>query len=145
MLRKIICAGLLLFSVGAASAQQTCLTVSGATHVASDPFPTTGVQPTSCSVYKGGSVIATGLVVLANTLPSSNAGTCAPPSPTYPAGGIGAVACSVSIPAQPVGSVTLTMTASASGVEGPQSAPFTFTSASVFSPPPAPTNLRVIP
>jgi hypothetical protein len=144
MLHRILFAALLLFAAHSAAAQQVCLTTTGA-KIASDPFPLTGTQPTSCTVYKGGISIATGFTVLSSSIPSSNAGTCLPPSPTYLPGPAGSVACNVTIPAQPAGTVTVTMTASAGGVEGPQSAPFTFVSAAAFSPPPAPTNLRVIP
>lgn len=136
-----------LLSAGAVSAQQVCLTTTSA-KIASDPFPLTGTQPTSCSVYKPSvsttNPIATGLVVLSNTIPASNAGTCIPPSPIYVPGPAGSVACQVTIPAQPAGSVTLTMTSSAGGVESPQSAPFTYVSAVTFTLP-APANLRVIP
>jgi hypothetical protein len=136
----------LLFSSGA-FAQQVCLTTTGTAQITSDPYPNTGRFPTSCNLYKPSQSptvpIATGLVAPSSSIPSTN--ICLPPNATYIPGPTTNVSCLVTIPAQPAGSVTLTMTAVDALGESAQSAPITFISAASLPTLPAPTNLRVIP
>lgn len=140
MFRKLALVALLLFA-SEAVAQQQCVCTAGC-KIASDPYPPSGPTPTSCTVYKAGVAIANSPFANSSTIPASNATVCSPASPTYPviAGGI---ACEVVIPAQPAGSVTLTMTATNAQGESAQSAAFTFTSVAVLlTVPGTPVNLR---
>jgi hypothetical protein len=140
--KKVLAFMLVMFSVSA-FAQQQCVCTAGC-KIASDPFPLTGPQPSTCNVYKAGTVIASGSAVLANTIPTSNGTVCVPASTTYNAGPAGSLACLVPIPAQPTGNVTLTMTGVNSQGESAQSASFSFQSVSSLAPP-SPTGLRVSP
>ena len=146
-MKRILLAALLLLAISeSVAAQQSCLATTGTAQITSDPFVTGANQPTSCTVYKAGVSIASGATVASSTIPTSNATVCTPASATYVPGPATNVSCLVTIPAQPVGSVTLTMTASSAAGEGPQSAPFTFTSVGTLPVlPSAPTNLRLVP
>lgn len=143
MLRKILVAfAVMVFTAGAAAAQQACVCTSGCKIVA-DAYPPGPNQPTSCNVYKGGSVIGSALVVFSNTVPANNANVCLPASGTYNAGVAGSVACMVPIPAQAAGAVTVTMSAANGAGETAQSAPYTFQSVSTLPTlPQVPVNLR---
>ena len=142
-MRKILWC--LLLVSGFAWGQQSCVCTAGC-KIASDPFPAGTGSPTSCTVYKGGVLIGTGATVASSTIPLTNATTCLPPSSVYVAGPVGSVACLVTIPAQPAGSVTLTATATSAAGESVQSAPFVFVSvAALPTVPTAPTGIRVSP
>jgi len=112
---------LLLFACSKAGAQGLYSCAAQPCTVESDPFPTTGVQPTACRLRDGG-------VQLEET-------------PVVQAGG-GAVKCQF-IRSFALGIHTLTATAiAADGAESPSSAPFVFTSSA--GAPPAPV-LRIVP
>lgn len=116
----------------------SCICTAGC-RIASDPFAVNADAPTSCSVKKAGTVIATSATVLSNTIPTSNTAVCLPADTTYVPGPPGSVACLVAIPPQPAGAVALVMTAiNAKG--GTDSPIFTFQSVSSI-----PSNPPVMP
>lgn len=81
--------------------------------IASDPFPLTGTQPTSCKLYNGTTVVAQSAVVSgAQTTPGAPAGS---------------VACAV-VATFPAGSYTVTMSSATATAESAKSAPFQFDS-----------------
>jgi len=113
----------------------SCLCSTTGCKIVSDPYPAGADQPTTCTVYKAGVVVASAPVVQSSTVPASNAAICQPASPAYSPGPAGSVACLVPIPAQLLGSVTLTMTASNADGTSAQSAPFVFTNVATLPPP----------
>lgn len=137
-----------LATSGMASAQQQCVCTSGC-DIASDSYPpatqTVG-QPTTCAVFKAGTQIGSGAVVPSTSIPTNNASVCLPSSAPYNPGPAGSVACKVTIPAQALGNVTLTMRASNAAGSSPDSAAWTLANVA-FLPviPAAPTGLRVSP
>lgn len=139
---------LVMYSQLSDAQTQQCVCTAGC-DIASDPYPpatATVGQPTTCTVYKAGVQIGTGAVVPSTSIPTSNAASCLPSSATYNPGPAGSVACKVTIPAQPVGNVTLTMRASNAAGSSPDSAAWTFANVA-FLPvtPAAPTGLRLTP
>lgn len=81
--------------------------------IASDPFPLTGSQPTSCKLYNGTTLVAQSAVV--------------PGAQTTPGAPAGSVACAV-VATFPQGSYTVTMSSADATQESAKSAPFQFDS-----------------
>lgn len=144
MLHKLLLAALLLICA-AASAQPVCVCTAGC-KIVSDPYPSTGPLPTICTVYKAGAFVNSATPVASNNISVSNASVCSPASATYNPGPAGSLSCSVMIPAQAAGTVTLTMTAG--NATTAETAPTTITFISAALLPVAlsqPANLRVSP
>jgi hypothetical protein len=141
-------AALALLSLPEVQAQSNpnCICNNGC-KIASDPFPPpAAVQPVTCTVLKSGVAIATGPVVASTTIPNGNGTVCQPSSAPYAPGVAGSVACLVTIPAQPVGTVTLVMTATNAAGTTAASAPFAFVSVAALSTlPPVPVIHGVAP
>ncbi len=128
------------------AAAQSCICTAGC-KIASDPYPPGNNQPDQCEVRKGGVLIGTAPVVLSANIPLNNNTVCTPQSTTYVPGAAGSVACLVTIPAQPVGSVTVVMRATNLIGASADSSAFTFSSVSQIptAVPAVPVGLRVSP
>lgn len=134
-----------LFSIGAASAQQACLCTAGCTISSGDSYPAGAGQPTTCTVYRAGAVVAVAPVVLSSAIPVSNAARCTPASAPFVPGPAGSVSCSVPIPGVAAGvTTTVMLTATNAAGETPQSTGLTFQSVAVLPVlSTTPTNVRV--
>jgi hypothetical protein len=149
-MRYAIAIAALAFATGVqAQTTQQCVCTSGC-KIASDPFPTTGLQPTKCTAYSmpGRVSLATGNVVAATSIASSNSLVCLPPDAAYSPGASGAVACLVTIPAQPANSnvtVVITTCCDNAGKESGDSVALTFQSVQNIAPAPVPLKPRVTP
>ena len=137
----------LIAAIPAHAQAANCICTGTGCKVASDPYPPPASgQPTTCTVYKAGVAIGTGPVVPSTQIAASNGSVCQPASANYNPGAAGSVSCLVSIPAQPSGNVTLTMSGTNAAGESAQSVPFTFANvAAISSLPTAPTNPRITP
>lgn len=124
-LKSVVVLVILLFASPLYAQAANCVCTGGGCKIASDPYPPGADQPTTCKVYVGGTFYISN-VVLSQNMPVNNGNVCQPASPNYNPGVAGSVSCYVSIPAQPTGTVTLTMTASNAAGESGQSAPFSF-------------------
>ena len=134
----LIAIGLFSFLGNAQAANCLCTATTGC-KIVSDPYPAGTSQPTTCTIYKAGVVVASAPVVQSSTIPASNAMVCQPASPAYSPGSAGSVACLVPIPAQSLGNVMLTMTATNAAGESAQSVPFVFVNvATLATLPPVP-------
>lgn len=136
-----------IFSAVAQAAQCVC---NNGCKVAAGPYPPpAGGQPTSCTIEKGGVVVAGSScsIVSSSTIPVSNTAVCQPADAAYNPGVAGSVAPLAILPAQPLGNVTLVMKVfNAAAPGGVASVPFTFDNVAGLSTAPlAPANLRIVP
>lgn len=127
-----------------------CICVGSGCKIATAPYPLPATaQPTSCQIEKAGVIVSGSscAVVLSTTIPVSNALICQPSDPIYNPGAAGSVTPLATIPAQPLGNVSLVMKVfNAAAPGGVASAPFTFNNVAALSTPPSPpTSLRVVP
>lgn len=120
-------------------AQQQCVLTAPA-YLSAGPFAAGVDQPTSCTVYKQGVQIATGPVITADLFVNGTT-QCSPPNTPRATTPATSVYCNVLIPAQPLGSVSFTMTGTNSVKEGVPSPPYTVINVATLatSAPPAPT------
>jgi hypothetical protein len=143
MKRLLLVAGLLaLVASFPAFAQNTICTCSPNCTIVADPYtPATGV-PTSCTLYRNGTLVATAPPVDSSTLVGLQ-GACLPAPPPYPAAPVGSKTCAVQATLAP-GTYAMTMTATnAAGTSG-VSLPFNVDIVTALpTVPPVPTGLRM--
>jgi hypothetical protein len=149
-MKLLLTAVVTLFAAFGAHAQAAdCICVGAGCKIASAPYPLpASAQPTTCQIEKAGVVVpgSSCAIVQSSTIPASNALICQPADAAYLPGTTGSVTPLATIPAQPLGSVSLVMRVYNSATPGgAASAPFTFNNVAALSTPlSAPISLRVV-
>lgn len=142
MIKTILALALVLAASVCFAQVPTCICDKGCT-VISDPFPPGPDQPTYCAAYKldGTTLIAGGKgvspTVPAGSVPATNAGRCTVTT-TMPAFVAGSVVCSVALPPQPIGVVTITVRSGNDIGAESDAVPLQFTNAAALPVPKAP-------
>jgi hypothetical protein len=125
-----------------AFAQNVQCTCSPDCTIVADPYtPSTGV-PTSCTLYRNGTLVATAPPVDSSTL-AGLTGACLPAPPPYPTAPAGSKTCAVRATLAP-GTYAMTMTATNLAGTSPVSLPFNVDIVTALATvPPTPTGLRM--
>jgi hypothetical protein len=144
-MRYLIFLALLLGAHAVAAQTQQCLCTAGC-KVVSGAYAAGTSQPTSCNIYKAGTLLVSGSMVASTTIPTNNASVCQPADPAYNPGTAGSMACVANIPAQAAGTtVALTVRGVNGAGEALDGAVLTFQSVSALPTVPPASTLRVTP